>query len=165
MSKWIEWKANGPCPVADYEVVDVRFGDGAEEIGERAIAWDWGDKGDDGIIAYRLHTPSEPVSPPPAMVDGDGGEVERLKADAARYRYLRDHCSWHYPMTQEQPAEWSIDWEFQQSTPDEAYGSFDIWIDRDMADQAMDDAYYDAEADNCDFDEARAALSLSREGK
>jgi hypothetical protein len=58
--------------------------------------------------------------------------VEDAVKDAARYRYLRDHCSSHYPMTHEQPAEWSIGWESQQGKPHEAYGSFDKWIDADI---------------------------------
>src|SRR5690349_4458951 len=41
--------------------------------------------------------------------------VEAAQNDALRYRYLKDHCSSFYPMTHEQPAEWSIGWEFQQS--------------------------------------------------
>lgn len=59
--------------------------------------------------------------------------VKDLRKDALRYQYLRDHCSSHYPMTHEQPAEWSIIWEFQQGKPHEAWGSFDRWIDEDIA--------------------------------
>lgn len=61
--------------------------------------------------------------------------VTDIRDDARRYRYLRDYCSSHYPMTHEQPAEWSIGWQFQQGTPDERYGSFDSWIDRDIAER------------------------------
>ncbi len=65
--------------------------------------------------------------------DAARAEVARLKADAMRYRYLREHCSDHYPMTHEQPAEWSIQWGFQQVNPTQAYGTFDGWIDADIA--------------------------------
>lgn len=40
-------------------------------------------------------------------------EIEKQLADGRRYRFLRDHWGTHYPMTQEQPAEWSIGWQFQ----------------------------------------------------
>lgn len=70
--------------------------------------------------------------------------VESAVKDADRYSFLKNHCSSHYPMTHEQPAEWSIGWEFQQSTPAEAHGSFDKWIDLDIEDyrqrQAEDEA-------------------------
>lgn len=72
----------------------------------------------------------------------DAATVERDAADARRYRYLRDHCSYHQDMTWDQPAEWSIGWEFQQCTPAQAYGSFDKWIDayieRRDAEEAQD---------------------------
>lgn len=71
--------------------------------------------------------------------------VADAKADAERYRYLKDACSSHYPMTHDQPAEWSIGWSFQQGRPDEAYGSFDTWIDRDIAECAERQAKADAE--------------------
>lgn len=71
--------------------------------------------------------------------------VADAKADAERYRYLKECCSSHYPMTHEQPAEWSIGWEFQQSRPDEAYGSFDLWIDCDISRRAERQAKIDAE--------------------
>lgn len=71
--------------------------------------------------------------------------VSDAKADAARYQYLKECCSSHYPMTHEQPAEWSIGWEFQQRTPDERYGSFDLWIDCDISRRAEQQAKIDAE--------------------
>lgn len=71
--------------------------------------------------------------------------VETAVKDAERYRFLKDHCSSHYPMTHEQPAEWSIGWEFQQSTPAEAHGSFDKWIDLDIEDYRKRQAAIDAE--------------------
>ena len=71
--------------------------------------------------------------------------VADAKMDAERYRYLKAACSSHHPMTHEQPAEWSIGWEFQQRRPDEAYGSFDSWIDRDIAERAERQAKIDAE--------------------
>jgi hypothetical protein len=58
--------------------------------------------------------------------------IRDLRKDALRYQHLKTHCSSHYPMTYEQPAEWSIGWEFQQRTPQEAWGSFDKWIDADI---------------------------------
>lgn len=71
--------------------------------------------------------------------------VADAKADAERYRYLKECCSSHYPMTHEQPAEWSIGWEFQQRTPDERYGSFDLWIDCGISRRAERQAKIDAE--------------------
>lgn len=71
--------------------------------------------------------------------------VRDLRKDALRYQYLKDHCSCHYPMTHEQPAEWSIGWEFQQSKPHEAYGSFDKWIDADIEESRKRQAEIDAE--------------------
>lgn len=71
--------------------------------------------------------------------------VEAAAKDAARYQYLKNHCSSHYPMTHEQPAEWSIGWEFQQSTPLESHGSFDKWIDGDIAAMRQRQSEIDAE--------------------
>lgn len=59
--------------------------------------------------------------------------------DALRYRFLRDHCGSSHPMTQGQPAEWSIEWGFQQQTPDDAAGAFDALIDRDIERLDADD--------------------------
>lgn len=85
----------------------------------------------------------------PSYAELDGRTIFDLVresiADAKRYRYLRDHCSSHYPMTHEQPAEWSIGWEFQQRLPEEAYGSFDHWIDLDIETTARRQAEIDAE--------------------
>lgn len=75
-----------------------------------------------------------------AAGSGAGEALAAAEADAARYRYLREYRSDHWPMTHEQPAEWSIGWEFQQRTPEEAYGSIDHWIDQDIAWQAAQDA-------------------------
>jgi hypothetical protein len=66
--------------------------------------------------------------------------AEELERDAMRYRHLRDHYGHHLPMTETQPAEWSISWEFQQSTPQERHGTFDFIIDRDIARWAAEDA-------------------------
>ncbi|KNY36069.1 hypothetical protein [Agrobacterium sp. SUL3] len=74
--------------------------------------------------------------------------VEGAKKDSDRYQYLKGHCSYHAAMTHEQPAEWSIGWEFQQSTPAEAYGSFDKWIDLDIEDHRKRQAEIDAEEAN-----------------
>ncbi len=71
--------------------------------------------------------------------------VRELRKDALRYRYLKEHCSSFYPMTHEQPAEWSIGWEFQQSKPHEAWGSFDKWIDADIEARSQRQAELDAE--------------------
>lgn len=76
----------------------------------------------------------------------DAATVERDAADARRYRYLRDHCSYHQDMTWDQPAEWSIGWDFQQCTPAQAYGSFDKWIDADIERRDAEEAQ-DAEED------------------
>lgn len=79
------------------------------------------------------------------MIRTAHARADAAEADAARYRYLKDHCSSHYAMTWEQPAEWSIGWEFQQCTPAEATGSFDHWIDRDIEAAARAQAEIDAE--------------------
>lgn len=86
----------------------------------------------------------------PAPAEDDEGLREALEKDALRYRYLREHCSSHYPMSYDpaQPAEWSIGWEFQQGKPHERFGTFDSWIDRDI--ERLDP-------------EERAALSPDRE--
>ena len=55
-----------------------------------------------------------------------------LAADAARFRYLRDHHYYRYAMTQEQPMECGIQWEFQQSKPGESTLSLEALIDRDI---------------------------------
>ncbi|MFG1429366.1 hypothetical protein [Roseixanthobacter glucoisosaccharinicivorans] len=79
------------------------------------------------------------------MIRTAHARADAAEADAARYRYLKDHCSSHYAMTWEQPAEWSIGWEFQQRTPAEATGSFDYWIDLDIADRKRREAEIEAE--------------------
>lgn len=84
--------------------------------------------------------------------------VKDLLADSKRYHFLKEHCASHYPMTHEQPAEWSIGWEFQQSTPTEAYGSFDKWIDRDIEGWATRQAEIDAE-------ESATPLDATHDGK
>ncbi|MFJ6322295.1 MULTISPECIES: hypothetical protein [unclassified Rhizobium] len=71
--------------------------------------------------------------------------VRELRMDANRYRFLKEHCSTFYAMTHEQPAEWSIGWEFQQSKPHEAWGSFDKWIDADIEAHKLKQAQIDAE--------------------
>jgi hypothetical protein len=58
-------------------------------------------------------------------------------ADAARYRFLRDHRSYRYGMTQEQPMECGIQWEFQQCKPEEEHLRFDTLIDRDIERQRL----------------------------
>ncbi len=65
--------------------------------------------------------------------------IRDLRKDSLRYRYLKDHCSCHYPMTHEQPAGWSISWEFQQGKPHEAYGTYDYLIDADIERQRQFD--------------------------
>lgn len=69
-----------------------------------------------------------------ALADAVNGRAG-LEADALRYRYLLGHCSYHYPMDQHSPAEWGISWTFQQQRPDERHGTFDQWIDQDIAHQ------------------------------
>ena len=79
------------------------------------------------------------------------GENERLRADAIRYRYLRDHRGYHYgiSMAEPSPAEWGIEWQYQQVKPGEHLLSTDDLIDQDIA--ALDE-------------EDRAALKSSGEG-
>jgi hypothetical protein len=84
-----------------------------------------GEGGEDGLSGASL--PAHGADAPATDTQSD------LERDALRYRYLREHHSSHYPMSHEQPAEWTICWDFQQVTPAEAYGSFDSWIDRDIA--------------------------------
>lgn len=49
---WIEWMG-GDCPVGEHTEVDVRFGDGSQEDGERADYWHW-NAVYAPIVAYRV---------------------------------------------------------------------------------------------------------------
>lgn len=54
---WIEW-GGGECPVDEESLVDLKFNDGPElDIGEEAGAYDWHNRSEPKIIAYRLHNP------------------------------------------------------------------------------------------------------------
>ena len=46
-------------------------------------------------------------------------EIERLRADAARYRWLRDNCSYSYGMQPDSPAEHGIEYHWQQGSYEE----------------------------------------------
>jgi len=54
--------------------------------------------------------------------------------DAARYRYLRDHCSYSYAASLSQPAEAGLYWE--RWDPYVSRVSLDAAIDEDMAAQS-----------------------------
>ncbi|SDQ98325.1 hypothetical protein SAMN05519103_00303 [Rhizobiales bacterium GAS113] len=88
-----------------------------------------------GYFAGRDALPASPAAPSP-------DEVEQLRADAARYRYLRDHCAASYGMSYDppSPAEHTIQWQWQQSRPGEACATIDDLIDEDIAQQAEFDA-------------------------
>jgi hypothetical protein len=43
-------------------------------------------------------------------------QIEALQADSERYRYLRDHCSYHDSMQIDSPAEHGIQYQWQQAT-------------------------------------------------
>jgi hypothetical protein len=62
-------------------------------------------------------------------------ERDRLRADALRYRYLRERHSYHYgvDMACPRPAEWGVEWSYQQTLPGEQFLSLDDLIDQDIA--------------------------------
>jgi hypothetical protein len=71
-------------------------------------------------------------------------ELSRLSAalaekeegrDALRFRYLIEHCSYHYGMSMAEPspAEWGIAWSYQQISPGEQFETIESLIDAEMA--------------------------------
>lgn len=62
--EWVEWKG-GECPLAVGTIADLKYGDGyvdfAAEVEGTPEAWL--ERGDDGIIAYRVLTPPTPTDP------------------------------------------------------------------------------------------------------
>ncbi len=59
--------------------------------------------------------------------------VGELEGDALRYRYLKEHHTSNYGMTREQPAEWTLCWDWQQIRPGEEFLGVDALIDADIA--------------------------------
>ena len=59
--------------------------------------------------------------------------VGELEGDALRYRYLKEHHTSNYGMTREQPAEWTLCWDWQQIRPGEEFLGLDALIDADIA--------------------------------
>src|SRR5690606_17811290 len=60
-------------------------------------------------------------------------EVGRLRADAARYRWLTENCLRSFSMTHDEPAEHALAFEWQQSQLSEAG-----WSIHDAIDAAME---------------------------
>jgi hypothetical protein len=56
-------------------------------------------------------------------------EVNALRADAERYRWLRDECGRSFGMGIDSPAEHSIVWLWQQAIPDEANWTLERALD------------------------------------
>lgn len=68
MGDWIEWKG-GKCPVGENDIVSIRLRDGGEAEGDiDPTSWWWGrdqaSERDWDIIAYRIHEPDSPATPP-----------------------------------------------------------------------------------------------------
>ena len=90
------------------------------------------------MLASQDHAPSAGA----VQVTTDPADVaERLK-DAERFQYLLDHHAYHYAMTvvEPSPAEWGIEWQYQQTKPGEERLSFRDLIDRDIQWRAEQDA-------------------------
>ena len=56
-------------------------------------------------------------------------EIERLRADAARYQWLRENCSYSYGMQPDSPAEHGIEYQWQQCAYEERDQGIDESID------------------------------------
>jgi hypothetical protein len=74
----------------------------------------------------------------PALLE----RARRAETDAERYRYLREHCSYHYGMNvvEPSPAEWGIEWHHQQSKPGEQHETLDSLLDAAIEHQQAADA-------------------------
>lgn len=80
-------------------------------------------------------------------------EIGNDAQNAARYLYLKGHCSTRYSMTQEQPMECVVHYEFQQSKPYQVGWNLDRCIDADIERQITLDAEntdIEGEDDVCD---------------
>ena len=93
-------------------------------------------QGSEGGHAGKLE--SAPTGGASDLLDGERASIE---ADARRFEYLLDHHSYHYGMSiaEPSPAEWGIQWQFQQTKPGEQYLSIRDLIDRDIEWRAAQD--------------------------
>ena len=60
-------------------------------------------------------------------------------ADAARYRFLLEHCSWRYPMTQDSPMECGITFHIQELEPNKQGWDIQDYIDAAIKKRAEED--------------------------
>jgi hypothetical protein len=72
------------------------------------------------------------------------GKIERLRADAARYQYLKTCCSYFYHESHNPPSprEFGIEWHWQDGTPERP--DIDTLIDREIEEKR---ALYAADED------------------
>jgi hypothetical protein len=92
------------------------------------------------------------------------GDFKAILQDAARYRHLRDYRGGHYAMSYDppQPAEWFIQWEFQQQKPEDRTATFDELIDRDIEHKSIELA---EEAQEAEFEAARHSDPCTQEAR
>lgn len=81
-------------------------------------------------IAAAMQAPDADLT---ARVETLQARVGELEGDALRYRYLKEHHTSNYGMTREQPAEWTLCWDWQQIRPGEEFLGLDALIDADIA--------------------------------
>lgn len=105
------------------------------------IADSYGREGEWVAKEYAAETADELAARIRARAALSGSGAEAGGQDAARYRYLRDHCSYSYPEDRidPSPAECGISWGWQQTKPGES-ANFDRLIDRDIERQAKLDS-------------------------
>ena len=65
-------------------------------------------------------------------------EVQALKADAERYRWLKDNRSYAYAMQPDSPAECGIEFQWQQCSYEERNWNIDSAIDDEISRAAID---------------------------
>lgn len=58
--------------------------------------------------------------------------IEELAADAARYQWLKDQRSYHYPMAPDSPAECGVDYQWQQGAYEERNWGLNAAIDDEI---------------------------------
>lgn len=86
-------------------------------------------------IAMLATAPEPPAQEPgtAAEIEALRTEVERLRADAERYRWLTENCLHSFSMTQDEPGEHTLVFEWRQSQLSEAG-----WSIHDAIDAAME---------------------------
>lgn len=139
---YIECETLGCGAMAEPDAWNRRAG--KDNVGEKA-----------GLTQAARIDASPSSSPSPAVRDAPLSAD--IAQDAARYRYLREHCSYHYGMdvVEPSPAEWGIQWQFQQTKPGEQYETIGSLIDREI----------EQVAELADEDDDLSPLSLPEGGK